>query len=107
MTFSLISLQLIDFDVDGFGFFYTTKHAQIVTGCPPFSTQTLFAAHIYTFFLKGVSSISKEGVEFNTMRASGTVSVYKEIRPYYLLCPYLFKFIIGNLDLITLYKHSK
>ncbi len=100
-------MQLIDFDVDGFGCYCTTEHAQIVTGCPPFTMQTLFAAHIYTFFLNGVSSISKEGVEFNIMRASGTVSVYKEICPYYLLCPYILKYIIGNLDLITLYKHSK
>ena len=64
------------------------------------------SAHLY-LFLNGVSSISKEGVEFNIMRASGTVSVYKEICPYYLLCPYILKYIIGNLDLITLYKHSK
>jgi len=83
LTFSLISLQLIDFDVHGFGIFYTTDHAQIVTGCPPFTMQTIFAAHIYTFFLKGINSISKEGVELNIMRASGTVSVYKEICPYY------------------------
>jgi len=77
-------LPLIDYDVDGFGFFFTTENAQLVTGCPPFTMQTIFAAHIYTFFLKGISSISKEGVEFNIMRESGKVSVCKEIGPNHL-----------------------
>ena len=74
--------------------FVTTKYAQIVTGCPPFTMQTIFAAHIYTFFLKGVSSISKEGVEFNIMRGSGKVSVCKEICPNHLFMALYFQIYI-------------
>jgi len=51
-AFLLFSLLLIDFVVIGFGFFHTTEHAQIVTVCSPFTMQTPFAAHIFTFFLK-------------------------------------------------------
>ena len=77
--------------MDDFGTFFTTKHAQIVTGCPSFTMQTIFAAHIYAFFLKGVSSISKEGVDFNIMREPDKVSVCKEICPNHLFMTLYFQ----------------
>ncbi len=51
----------------------------------------LFSQRTSIPFLNGVSSISKEGVELNIMRATGDVSACKEICPNHLFLSLYFK----------------
>jgi hypothetical protein len=85
---------LIDYDVDGFGKFLWT---QTCTDCYWLSTiynaNYFRSAHLY-LFLNGVSSISKEGVELNIMRATGNVSACKEICPNHLFMALYFQVYI-------------